>query len=65
MGLIHTWYNDRYCCTLPVDTSFIDLDLDSRSQECEKAETSAQIISQSCHLVGMKYGILLRLVGSP
>ena len=30
-----------------LDTSLIDLDLDSRSQECMKAKTSAAVISQT------------------
>ena len=48
--------------TLHLDTSLIDHDLDSRSQECEKAQTSAPIISQSFMLIGMEFGIVLRLV---
>ena len=36
--------DDLYCCTLHFDTSLIDLDLDSRSQECDKANNSATII---------------------
>ena len=39
------------------------LDLDSRSQECEKAKTSAPIISQSFESIWMELRILLRPVG--
>ena len=46
MDLIQTWSDDRYYCTLHLGTSLIDLDLDSRSQECEKEKTSAPIASQ-------------------
>ena len=53
--------NDKYYCFLRFDISLTDLDLDPRSQECEKAETS--IISQSFHSIEMEFGILLRLVG--
>ena len=35
MDLIQTWYDDRYYCVLRLDSSLIDLDFDSRSQECE------------------------------
>ena len=45
-NLIKSWFDDRSYCTLYFDTSLIDLDLDSRSQGCEKANTSAPIISQ-------------------
>ena len=51
IDLIHTWYDDRsyrhQFCTLHFDTKLIDLDLDSRSQDCEKAKASAVIISKS------------------
>ena len=42
---------------------FKTVDLDSRSQECEKTKSSAPIISQSFQLVWMEFGLLLRLVG--
>ena len=38
------WYDDRYFQTPHFDTSLIDFDLDSRSQECKKAKTSVPII---------------------
>ena len=47
MDLIQTWFDGRYYCTLHFDTSVIDLDLDSRTEQCEKAETSVTIVSQS------------------
>ena len=50
-------------CTLHFDTSIIDLDLDSRSQESEKAKTFTPIISQSFPLICVEFGTLLRLVG--
>ena len=43
--LIQPWYGDRYYCTVHFDSSLIDLGFDSRSRECEKANTSVQIIS--------------------
>ena len=58
------WYDNRYYCPLHFDatiTSLINLDLDSRSQECEKANTSMPITSQSFQLTWMEAGILLRL----
>ena len=45
-----------------LDTSQTALGLDSRSQACEKAKTTP-IISHSFELIGIKAGILLRLVG--
>ena len=60
--LIQAWYDDRYYCTLYFDTGQIDLDLDSRSQVCKKAKTSALIISQSCQSIGMELDILMRLI---
>ena len=59
--LIQSWYYDRYYCTVHFDISLVDLDLVSRSQECEKATTSARIISESFQLIWMVFGILLRL----
>ena len=47
-------------CTLHLDASVVDLDLDSRSQEYEKAEGSAPIISQCSLLIWKEFGILLR-----
>ena len=57
---IHLWYDDRYLCTLDFDISLIDLDLDSRSQECKKAKSSAPIISQSFPLIWMEFALPLR-----
>ena len=37
-SLVQTWYVDRYCCILHLDTSLSDLDLHSRSQECERKQ---------------------------
>ena len=57
ISFIQTWYDDRYYCTLYFDISLIDVDLDSRSQECEIAPTSAPVISHKvfdqfeCNLV--------------
>ena len=50
-------------CTIQFNTSLIDLDLESRSQVCEKAKTSVPIISQNLQLISMEFGILLRFVG--
>ena len=47
INLAQTWYDDRYYCTLRFDTSLSDLDLNSRSQECEQVKSSAPIGSQS------------------
>ena len=47
INLIQTGYDDRYFSILHFDTSLIDLELDSRSQECKKAKSSAPIISKS------------------
>ena len=62
MDLIYTWSDNGYYCTLHFDTSLLDLDFDSRSQEWEKAKTSVQITSQSFQLIGMECGTLLKLV---
>ena len=48
---------------LHFDTSLIDFDLDSRSQECEKAKTTAPDILQSFCSIWMEWGLLSRLVG--
>ena len=61
MDLIQSWYDDRYSCTLHFDTSLIDLDFDSTSQECQKADISALIISQSFQFISMECRVLLRL----
>ena len=63
MDLIQTWYDDRCYCTLHFDTSLVDLNLDSVSQKCEKAKTSASVISQSFQLIRMEFIIHLRFVG--
>ena len=47
---------------LHFDASLIDLDLDSRSQECKKAKISAAIISQIFQLIWTKFVIMLRHV---
>ena len=57
------WFKFGHYCTLHPDNSLIDLDIDSRSQECEKAKTCVSIISQSLQLISVDFGILLRLVG--
>ena len=58
MDLIEIWYDDTYYCTLHFETSLIDLDPDSWSQECKKAKTSVPIISQfSINLNGLWYTI--------
>ena len=62
INFIQTWYDGRYYCTVQFDTSLFDLDFDSRSQENEKAKTSAPVISQSFQSVWMEFGLLLRLV---
>ena len=38
MDLIQTLYDDECYCTVHFDTSLIELDLDSRSQECKKTK---------------------------
>ena len=50
-------------CTLHSDASFMDLDCDSSSQECEKAVTSSPSISQSFQSIWKEFGTLFRLVG--
>ena len=59
-SMVQNWFDDRYYWSLHSDTSLTDLD--SRSQECEKAKTSAPIISQSFQIIWMKFGLLLRFV---
>ena len=60
MDLIQSWYDDKYYCTLHFDTSLTLVIL--WSQECEIAECSAPIISQSFQSIWMECGILLRFV---
>ena len=43
------------------DTSLVDLDLDSRPQECKKSKTSTPTISQSFQLIWVEFGTLLRI----
>ena len=61
--MIQIWCDDRYYCTLHFDTSLFDLDLHSRSQECENEITSAPIASQTFQSIWMEFCIRLRLVG--
>ena len=65
MDLIQTQYDDRYYCTLHFDTSLIDLylDLDSRSQDCEKANNFFTNYLKSVQSIWMEFSVLLRLVG--
>ena len=56
-------FDSRYYCTPHFDTSLIDLDPDSRSQECEKPLTSAPIILQGFQLIWIRFGVQLRLDG--
>ena len=56
ISLIQTSYDYIYYHAVHFDASLIDLNLDSRSQECEKAKPFVSIISQSfqsieCNLV--------------
>ena len=51
MDFIQTLYDERYYCTAHFDMSLNDLDLDSRSQECEKAEKFVPIICLSLQLI--------------
>ena len=44
---LEMWHDDGYNCTLHFDPIVNDLDLDSKSQECEKAQTSVSIIPQT------------------
>ena len=55
--------DDRYCCTLHFNASLMDLDIDSRSQECKTEKTCVVIILQSFQSVWIKFGALLRFVG--
>ena len=64
MDFIQTLYDERYYCTVHFDVSLNDLDLDSRSQECEKAEKYVPIICLSLQLIWVECGVLLKLVGA-
>ena len=55
MDLIQTRYDNRYYCTLHFNTSLIDLNVDSRSQERKKVKPSVAIISQSFQSVRMEF----------
>ena len=57
------WYDDKQLGTLHFDSSLSDLDLDlaSKSQECEKANIFVSIISQSFELILIEFVMLLRL----
>ena len=59
MDLIPVYYDDSYYCALHSYASLTDLDLDSRSQMCEKAKPSAPIISQSFQSIWMEFGLIL------
>ena len=59
--VIQTWCDNGYYL-IHFDTDLIGLDLRSRSQECETANISALIISQSSWSIWIEFGILLRLV---
>ena len=52
----------RFYWTLHFDTSFRDLDLDSRSQGCEKAKTCVPFTSQSFQCKWMVSGLLLKIL---
>ena len=52
---VEIYYDDRYYWTLHFDTSLRVLDLHSRSQKCQKARTSASIISQCFQLNRMNF----------
>ena len=43
MDLIQASYDERYYCTPHFDTSHVDLDVDPRSQGCEKANVLHQL----------------------
>ena len=65
-SLVEIWYDDRCHWILHFESSLSDLDLDSRSQWCKKANTSKQFLSKSHGWIWMKYGnitMLLRPVG--
>ena len=44
--LIQSCYAGRYYCTLHFDPSLVDLDFDSRSQECKEANISVPVSRQ-------------------
>ena len=58
ISLIQTWYDDRDTIVLSI-LILVRLILDSWSQECEKARTSALVLS---HSIWMEFCLLLRLV---
>ena len=60
---VQTLYDDRYYRILCFDTSVVRLDLNSRTQECMKPNTSEPIFSQNLVSVWMKVGMLLKLSG--
>ena len=47
---VYEWIEFKLSVVVNMDTSLIDLDLGSRSQECEKDKNSVPIISQSFQL---------------
>ena len=57
----YAWYGDRHLIKLHFYCSVSDFD-HPRSQESEKAKTSAPTISQSFQSILMKFGIVLRLL---
>ena len=63
MDLSQTWYDDRYYCNHHFDAILIDIDLESRSQECKKEKSSAPVVSPSFQSIWMEFGRLLKLVG--
>ena len=63
MDLIQKWYDDRYYCIPNFDISLIDLDLGSRSQECEKEKKPLRQLSHKhFNRFEWNFGKLLRLV---
>ena len=50
MDLTQTLCDNRYFCTLYFGFSLVDLDFDSRSQECEKVKLLHQL-SKSFQLI--------------
>ena len=58
MDFFPIWCDNRCYCTLHFDTNLIDLDVDSRSQQCKKTKTSAPTIPQfSIDFSGMWYTV--------
>ena len=58
------WYDDRYYWTLHFDASLIDLDFDSRSQQCKKWRKCqlSQKFSMGLNGISVLFCTLLRLV---